>query len=73
MSVRSYLKFAQFKLHIMLLAPNSNKTFLILISRFSPSIFCHLAGIIPCAWILELYLHDVRKNGTSTNKVSDLI
>ena len=42
---------------------------IILLFRFSPSIFCHLAGIIPCAWILEFHLLDARKNGTLTDKV----
>ncbi|PFX30882.1 Transmembrane protein 26 [Stylophora pistillata] len=34
---------------------------------FSPSIFCHLIGIIPCAWILEFDLLEVRRNGNSTS------
>ncbi|XP_068673340.1 uncharacterized protein [Montipora foliosa] len=37
---------------------------------FSPSIFCHLAAIIPCAWILEFHLLDARKNGTSTQPIN---
>ena len=35
------------------------------ICRFSPSILCHLMATIPCAWILELHLHEHRNTQSS--------
>ncbi|XP_015768963.1 PREDICTED: uncharacterized protein LOC107347525 [Acropora digitifera] len=39
---------------------------------FSPSIFCHLAAIIPCAWVLEFHLLGARKDDTSLRQLTPI-